>query len=68
MAQQKKLEVVKQETKFSFKKTLISVGIGAIIGSVVWLVVDKFKVHEVVCEIVGADQEAAIVAARCLIK
>lgn len=56
------------KSKFSIKKTLIALTVGAIIGSVVWLVLDKHRIHQVVCQIVGADQEAGVVAARCMIK
>lgn len=64
----RKREEIKSESKFNIKKSLIALGIGAIIGSVVWLVVDKHRVHQVICQIVGADQEAGVVAARCMIK
>jgi len=64
----KKEEAVITKRKFDVKRSLIALGIGAIIGTVVWLVLDKNKVHQVICQIVGADQEAGVVAAKCLIK
>ena len=66
MPVKKKEEVVQKTSKV--KKALIALGIGAIIGSVVWLVADKFKIHQVICQIIGADQDAGVIAAKCMIK
>lgn len=66
MPTKKKVEV--PEIKTNYKNILIRVGIGAIIGAVISLMVDKYTTHEVVCQIVAADPEQGMIAAKCLIK
>lgn len=66
MPVKKKVEVA--ENKTNYKNVLIRVGIGVIIGTVLSLVVDKYSTHEVVCQIVAADPEQGMIAAKCLIK
>ena len=66
MPVKKKVEVA--ENKTNYKNVLIRVGIGVIIGTVLSLVVDKYSTHEVVCQIVAADAERGMIAAKCLIK
>ena len=66
MTVKKKTEV--DSAKQNYKNILIRVGIGAIIGAVISLMVDKYSTHEVVCQIVAADPEQGMIAAKCLIK
>lgn len=66
MRSKKAMEV--EEKKPNYKNILIRVGIGAIIGAVISLMVDKYSTHEVVCQIVAADPEQGMIAAKCLIK
>jgi len=69
MAARKKQEVEPQIVKkVDYKKVLARIGIGALIGAVLWLVADKFSEHQVICQILGADQESGVIAARCMIK
>lgn len=59
--------VKKTQSKLdTVKKVLISLGIGAIISTVVWLMVDRYTVHEMICQVVGVDQENGVVGVRCL--
>lgn len=57
-----------QSKSNTFKKVLISLGIGAMISAVVWLVLDRRAVHNMVCQIVAVDEQEGIVAVRCLAK
>lgn len=66
MRTKKPVEV--NEKKQNYKNVLIRIGIGVIIGAVVSLVIDKYSMREVVCQIVAAEPEQGVVAARCLIK
>jgi hypothetical protein len=38
------------------------------VGTVAVLVIDKFRIHTVVCQIAGFDAENGVVGAKCMIK
>lgn len=66
MPTKKKVEV--PEIKTNYRNILIRVGIGAIIGAVISLMIDKYSTHEVICQILAAEPESGMIAAKCLIK
>ena len=66
MTVKKKTEV--DSAKPNYKNILIRVGIGAIIGTVLSLVVDKYSTREVVCQVLAAEPESGMIAAKCIIK
>lgn len=54
--------------KFDWKRLASALLIGTVIGTLGVLVYDKYRVREVICQIVGADEQSAVIAARCMIK
>lgn len=54
--------------KWNWRVTLAALLAGAVIGTLTVLVIDKYRMRNVVCQIVGVDQENAVIGARCMIK
>ena len=62
--------VKKQQNKkkFSWKQFLVAMGISLMVGTLTVLVIDKYRMHQVICQFLGADEENGLVAARCMIR
>lgn len=70
MAQQKKVTSTKEvpKKKWDWRRTVSAVAVGLLVGAVASLVVDKFRLHEVVCQVAGVDAENGLIAAKCMIR
>lgn len=53
---------------WNWRRTASAAIVGLVLGTLSVLVYDKYRVHEVVCQVVGADEQSAVIAARCMIK
>ena len=62
--------VKKQQNKkkWNWKTILLALTIGSVIGTLAVLVMDKYRMREVVCKVIGIDQENALIAATCVIR
>lgn len=60
----------KTQTKTSNSKwkTFIGPGlfVGAVVGSIIYLLIDKNRPHNYLCEIVGADKDSNMIAMKCM--
>ena len=68
---EKKMTPVKKQQnkkKWNWKTILLALTIGSVIGTLAVLVMDKYRMREVVCKVIGIDQENALIAATCVIR
>ena len=59
--------VTKNRSKSNWKViSLSAILVGSLIGSVVYLLIDRHRPHEYVCQIVGMDLENNMMGMKCM--